>query len=78
MDYLEEVDPDVEQAGLSRCKVMSNLAHYKQLLYEKRREAAQTTLDAFSKVSLPEASASDEPPASDEPVQHVNKQVYPH
>ena len=80
MDYLEEVDSDVEQAGLSTRKLMSDLAHYKQLLYEKRREATQATLDAFfSKVLLPEASASDEPhnreepptsddpPASDEP-----------
>ena len=27
MDYLEEVDPDFEWAGLSRRKVMANLAH---------------------------------------------------
>ena len=27
MDYLEEVDPDVERAGLSRRKVMVDLAH---------------------------------------------------
>ena len=47
---------------------MSNLAHYEQLLYKKRREATQVTLDAvFSIVSLPEDSTSDKPPASDEP-----------
>ena len=44
------------------------MAQYKQLLYEKRRDASQATLDAFfSKASLPEASASDEAPTSDEP-----------
>ena len=68
MNYLEEVDPDVEQAGLSRRKVMPDLAHYEQLLYEKRREAMQATLDAFfSRVSLPEASASYKPHTSEEP-----------
>ena len=68
MDYLEEVDPDIEWAGLTRHRVMSNLAHYEQLLYEKRREATQATLDAFfSTVSLPEASTSDEPHTSEEP-----------
>ena len=47
---------------------MSNLAHYEQLLYEKRREATQATLDAFfSRASLPEASASDDPLTSNEP-----------
>ena len=47
---------------------MANLAHYEQLLYEKRREAAQSALDAFFRqASLPEASASDKPHASDEP-----------
>ena len=28
MDYLEEVDPDIEWAGLPRRKVMADLAHY--------------------------------------------------
>ena len=51
MDYLEEVYSDVERAGLLRCKVMSDLAHYEQLLYEKRREATQATLDAFFRVT---------------------------
>ena len=38
------------------------------MLYKKRREAFQATLDAFfSKASLPEVSASDELPASNEP-----------
>ena len=47
---------------------MADLAHYEQLLYEKRREAKQATLDAFfSRVSFPEASASDEPHTSKEP-----------
>ena len=68
MDYLEEVDHDVEWAGLSRRKVMANLAHYERLLYEKRREATQAIPDAFfSRVLLPEASASDEPHTSEEP-----------
>ena len=68
LDYLEEVDPDYRRAGLMRRRVMANLAHYKQLLYEKRREATQATLDAFFwKASLPEASASTEPHTSDEP-----------
>ena len=53
---------------------MANLAHYEQLLYEKRREATQTTLDAFfRKASLPEASASDESHTSD-----VHRRLYPH
>ena len=62
MDYLEEADPDVEWGRLSRSKMMADLAHYEHLLYEKRREATQAALDAFFlRVSLPEASASDEP-----------------
>ena len=68
LDYLKEVDPDIKWAGLSRRMVMADLVHYEQLLYEKRRKTTQATLDAFFwRVSLPEASASDEPPASDEP-----------
>ena len=67
MDYLEEVDPDVEEAGLSRHRVTSDLAHYEHLLYEKRRKTTQANLDAFfSRVSLPEASACDEPHNSKE------------
>ena len=61
LDYLEEVNPDYEQAGFMRRGVMANLALNEQLLYEKR-EATQATLDAvIRKASLPEASASDEP-----------------
>ena len=68
MDHLEEMDPDVEWAGLMRRKELSDLAHYEQILYKKRREATQATLDAFfSTALLPEASASDKPPANDEP-----------
>ena len=68
LDYLEEMDPDYKRAGLTRCRVMATLAHYEQLLYDKRREATQATLDAFFwKTSLPEASASDKPHTSDEP-----------
>ena len=49
-------------------KLLSDLALYDQMLYEKRREASQATFDAFfSKASLPEASVSSELPASDEP-----------
>ena len=48
--------------------MLYDLALYDQMLYEKRREASQATLDAFfSKASLPEASACYEPPASDKP-----------
>ena len=76
MDYLEEVDPDFEQAGLTKRRVMSYLAHYKHLLYEKSREATQAILDAFfSRVSLPEASVSEEPHTSKEP--HISKEPLP-
>ena len=75
MDYLEEVDPDVEQAGLSRRKVMADLAQFEELLYEKRGEATQATLNAFfSRVSLPEAFASDTPHTSEEP--HTSKEPH--
>ena len=48
-----------------RTKVLSDLARYEQILYKKRKEATQATLDAFfSRASLPEASASDEPQPS--------------
>ena len=61
-DYLKEIDHDVKQTGPDRHKVLSD-----QMLYEKRKEASQATLDAFfSKASLPEASANDEPPTSEE------------
>ena len=41
--------------------MLSDTAHYEQLLHEKRREATQATLDAgFLRASLLEASASDE------------------
>ena len=62
MNYLEEVNLNVESAGLARRKVLSDLALYDQMLYEKKREASQAALDVFfSKVSLPESSANDEP-----------------
>ena len=48
MDYLEDVNPDVEWARLSRRKVMSDLDHYEQLLYEKRREATQPILESLT------------------------------
>ena len=75
LDYMEEMDPDYERVGLRRHRMLAEAAHYEQLLYEKRREAMQSTLDSFfrRKTSLPEASASnelitsDEPPASEEP-----------
>ena len=47
MNHLEEIDPNVKQAGLARRKVAAELAQYDQLLYEKRREACQATLDTF-------------------------------
>ena len=68
MDYLEEIDPNVKRAGLMRHKVAAVLPQDYQLLYEKRRDKSLATLDAFfSKASLLEASASDEPPTRDEP-----------
>ena len=47
--------------------MQANLAQYEQHLCEKRRGATQATLDVFfRKASLPEASASDTPPTSEE------------
>ena len=31
-DYLEEVEPDYERAGLTRHRTLANAAHYEQLL----------------------------------------------
>ena len=69
LDYMEEMDTDHEQAGLTRRRMLAEAAHYNQLLYEKRREAMQSNLNSFfrRKTSLPEASASNEPITSDEP-----------
>ena len=65
MNYLEEIDPNVEQAGLARHKVVVDLIQYDKLLYEKRRYTCQATLDAFfSRASLPKAPASNEPQSS--------------
>ena len=62
MDYLEEIDRNVERTGLSRRRVAAELAQYDQLLYEKKRDACQATLNSFlSKASCPEAPASDKP-----------------
>ena len=70
MDYLE-VNPDVKRAGLARSKMSAVLAQYDQLLYEKRREAMQATLDPFfrkaSAAGNEEPPTSDESPASDDP-----------
>ena len=69
LDYMEEMDPNYERAGLKRRRMLSKAAHYKQPLYDKRREDMQSSLDSSfrRKTSLPEASASDEPLTSDEP-----------
>ena len=55
LEYLEEVDPDYEQAGLTRRGMLANAAHYEQLLLEKRREATHASLDSYfrRKTSLP-------------------------
>ena len=77
LDYLEEVNPDYELAGLARCRVMANLAHYEQMVSEKRRASMQSTLDSWfkkKKPSHPEASATDEPITSEEP--HTNEEPY--
>ena len=59
MGYLEEINPDVQRGRVARHEVLANLAQYDQMLYKKRREASQATLNAFfSKASLPEASSS--------------------
>ena len=39
LDYLEEVDPNYERLGLTKCWMLASATHYKQLLLEKRREA---------------------------------------
>ena len=70
LDYLEKVDPDYEHVGLTRCRVMADLAHYKQMLFEKRRASMQSTINSWfkkKKPSHPEASATDEPHTSDKP-----------
>ena len=78
LDYMEEMDPDYEQAGLTRCRMLAGASHYEQLLYEKRREAMQSTLNSIFKreASLPEASASNEPLTSDEPQQGTSTGGY--
>ena len=63
MDYLEEVDPDVEWAELVRHNVLSDLELY------KRKEASQATLDRFFlKASLADASTRDKSPTREEPL----------
>ena len=49
LDYLEEMDPDYERAGFARRRVMADLAHYKQMLFQKRRVSMQSTLDSWFK-----------------------------
>ena len=69
LDYIDQTNPDYKRAELTRRRMLAETAHYKQLLYEKRREAMQSTLSSFfkRKTSLPEASASKEPLTSDKP-----------
>ena len=47
MDYMENMDPNYERAGLNRRRVTANLAYYEDLLKEKKRKAMQSTLDRF-------------------------------
>ena len=63
LDYMEEMDPDNEQAGLKRRRMVAQASHYEQLLYEKKRQAMQSTLDSFFKRKAPlsQASVSDKP-----------------
>ena len=53
LDYLEEVDPDHKRAGLTRRKVMAYLAHYEQVLFQKRKASIQSTLDSWFKKKKP-------------------------
>ena len=67
LDYIEEMDPDYERAGLTRRRMLTEAAHYEQLLYEKRRKAMQSTLDSSFKRKnsqrlLPATSLSPAPP----------------
>ena len=47
MDYMEDIDLNVERARITRRKMTSLMAQYKQLIFEKRRDASQAKLDAF-------------------------------
>ena len=68
---MEEMDPDYERSGITRCKMLAAASHYEQMLCEKRRKAMQSTLDRFfkkkKKSSFPEASGSNEPHTTEEP-----------
>ena len=47
MDYMGNIDPDYERAGLNRRRVMAVPAYYEDLLQEKSKKAMQSTLDSF-------------------------------
>ena len=47
MDYMEDIDPNVEWAGITRCKMTALMAQYEQLLFGKRRDASQVKLGTF-------------------------------
>ena len=49
LDYMEEMDPDYEQSGLKRRRVLEELSCYEHLLYKKRKAVMQSTLDSWFK-----------------------------
>ena len=55
MDYMENMDPDLERSGQKRRQVMEIMAYYEDLLSE-RRKAMQSTVNTasfFQKEILP-------------------------
>ena len=61
LDFLEEIDPNVERSGLVRRKVTAVCAPYEQLLYEKRRDAQQSRIDKFFLRTPRQSFSEDEP-----------------
>ena len=64
LEYMENTDPDCEQSGLIKRKILAHAAYYQDLLSQKRRRAMQSTLDRFFKKDKPSSS---EAPTSNEP-----------
>ena len=61
LDFLEEIDPNVERSGLVRRKVTAVCAPYEQLMYEKRRDAQQSRIDKFFLRTPRQSFSEDEP-----------------
>ena len=58
MDYMEDLNPNVEPTGITRHKVTAFMAQYEQLPSEKRRDANQAKLDTFRRPLLDEPRPS--------------------